>query len=162
MEIKDDLRKQSRQKSPIFFRRKWKFWRRRCWQKWLLKQLLLRSQGCLHQFIVGNYYIEENYNCQDKKVHKIFFENLNNIYLLRSCKTVFRYKTVGFEKGHKHCDQIGLFFKRLGDKCSYKSSPYIWQLFGLFRKMLICKLNYTTPRFWATLRENWTIFNSNI
>ena len=35
---------------------------------------------------------------------------------------------------HMQCDQIGLFLKGLGDKFSYKSSPNIWQLFGLFEK----------------------------
>ena len=34
---------------------------------------------------------------------------------------------------HRHqCDQIGRFFKVLGDKISNKSSPHYWQLFGLF------------------------------
>ena len=34
---------------------------------------------------------------------------------------------------HRHqCDQIGRFFKVLGDKISNKSSPNYWQLFGLF------------------------------
>ena len=32
------------------------------------------------------------------------------------------------------CDQIGWFFKVLGDKLSFKSSPNIWWLFGVFWK----------------------------
>ena len=32
------------------------------------------------------------------------------------------------------CDQIGRFLKVLGKIISYKSSPNIWWLFGLFRK----------------------------
>ena len=54
------------------------------------------------------------------------------------------------QKSHFQCDQIGRFFKILGNLISTKRSPNEWQLFWLFRKtsLILHWLDSFRPTFW--------------
>ena len=52
------------------------------------------------------------------------------------------------------CDQIGRFFKVLGDKFTFKSYPNVWQLLGPIGKASLLS-NTAMTTFWATFGKNW-------
>ena len=72
---------------------------------------------------------------------------------LHKRKSPFWHFPLGSERDEQ-CDQIGLFFKSLGYKFSYKRSPKVTQLFGLFWK--------TAPGyFWTTFSLNLASFGTH-
>ena len=59
------------------------------------------------------------------------------------------------------CDQIGQFFKVLGNKIASKRGQMIGNFLGYFEKPhSYAKTALGT--FWATFGKNWATFNSNI
>ena len=66
---------------------------------------------------------------------------------------------------HRHrppqCDQIGLFFKVVGNKFCYQSSPNIWKQFGQF-----CSISHFQKKMlWLLFGQYWQIrvtFNSDL
>ena len=61
----------------------------------------------------------------------------------------------------EQCDQIGRFWKIIGNKISSKRSGNDWHLLGYFEKPNSYeKTAFAT--FWATFGKNWATFYSNI
>ena len=88
----------------------------------------------------------------DLRVRDELIKEVHFLKKLRMCPRVIKW-VVLTHKCHfwlTQCDQIGRFLKVLSDIFSDKSSPNIWQLFGLCWKMYLC----TVPRFWATVNSN--------
>ena len=56
-------------------------------------------------------------------------------------------------KWHDQCDQIGRFFKVLGNKFYLKSSPNIRWLCGLFWQIILFKLKLPRPLFGQHLKN---------
>ena len=65
--------------------------------------------------------------------------------------------SLSFSVSYTQCDQIGWFWKFLGDKLCFISSPNVWWLFGLFWKHHFLSKNsrgYFLANFW----KDWATF----